>query len=225
MKLFYNKYRELKQENIDESVKLNSENRKKIERMMNYMVSNNISLFEIEILKKDLIGRAIKAENMEINLEDQLGKDQKRFCDSLITSGMKKNYLDLLLLFVRDMMLAIAIFNTIIFVLLGAPREYGIMVGVLLFAGIFAGLMQFVEMKMKAKLGYSKDGKNSKRKVEIFLFVLWFICLLATKRYNMFDTVVLEGNGWGMTSGLLAIAVMVELLNNLYWNAQSKKFN
>lgn len=225
MKLFYNKYRELKQENIDESVKLNSENRKKIERMMNYMVSNNISLFEIEILKKDLIGRAIKAENMEINLEDQLGKDQKRFCDSLITSGMKKNYLDLLLLFVRDMMLAIAIFNTIIFVLLGAPREYGIMVGVLLFAGIFAGLMQFVEMKMKAKLGYSKDGKNSKRKVEIVLFVLWFICLLATKRYNMFDTVVLEGNGWGITVGLLAIAVMMELLNNLYWNAQSKKFN
>lgn len=78
MKLFYNKYRELKQENIDESVKLNSENRKKIEGMMNYMVSNNISLFEIEILKKNLIGRAIEAENMEMDLEDQLGGRSKK---------------------------------------------------------------------------------------------------------------------------------------------------
>lgn len=78
MKLFYNKYRELKQENIDESVKLNSENRKKIEGMMNYMVSNNISLFEIEILKKNLIGRAIEAENMEMDLEDQLGGEIKK---------------------------------------------------------------------------------------------------------------------------------------------------
>lgn len=112
-----------------------------------------------------------------------------------MNSGMKKNRFDLLPLFVRNMVIAIVIFNTIIFVLLGAPREYGIMVGVLLFAGIFAGIMQFVEMKMKGKLGYLKERKNGKMKVEMFLIALWFICLLATKRYNMFNTMVLKGNG------------------------------
>lgn len=49
--------------------------------------------------------------------------------------------------------------------------------------------------------------------------------MLAKKRYNMFDTIVLKGKGWGLTIGLLALAVMIELLNNLYWNVQSKKFN
>lgn len=93
MKILTNAYKKLKQENIDESVKLDRKNRKDIEEMMDYISSHNISLFEIEILKKDLIGMAKEAEEEKSLLKDKLG-DKKIFCDSLIDGTMKKKTLN-----------------------------------------------------------------------------------------------------------------------------------
>ena len=73
MMIFKNAYKELKQENIDNSVKLRRENRLMIEEMMDYITANSIALFEIEILKKDLIGIAMEAETEKVSLMSKLG--------------------------------------------------------------------------------------------------------------------------------------------------------
>jgi len=55
MSILNNNYKKLKQGNIDESVKLKSENRRMIERMMSYLSTRKISLYELEVIKKTLL--------------------------------------------------------------------------------------------------------------------------------------------------------------------------
>ena len=83
MKCLRNDYARLKQDNVDESVKLQYENRRIIERITDYISSKKVSLFELEIIKKDLIGIATEAEIEELTFVDKLGMKEKAFCDSL----------------------------------------------------------------------------------------------------------------------------------------------
>ena len=72
MSILNNNYKKLKQENIDESVKLKSENRRMIERMTSYLSTKKISLYELEVIKKDIIGMAVEAENEGVSLQEKI---------------------------------------------------------------------------------------------------------------------------------------------------------
>ena len=156
MMILKNVYKELKQENIDNSVKLKRENRLMIEEMMEYITANSIALFEVEILKKDLIGIAMEAEMEKVSLKNKLGVSKKEFCDSLLVDAMKKRPFEVVLWWITRIMIAIAILNTFMFVTLGCPDKFGVVLGVLVYACVFIGISEFIELKAKGKYGYDK---------------------------------------------------------------------
>lgn len=226
MMIFKNAYKELKQENIDNSVKLRRENRLMIEEMMDYITANSIALFEIEILKKDLIGIAMEAETEKVSLKSKLGVSKKEFCDSLLKDAMKKNPFEIVLLWITHMMIAIAGFNTMIFLLLGCPNKFGVVLSALVYSCVFIGISEFIELKAKGKYGYDKAGKNRMIKIEGIFLLLWIIyTTIVSPRFDLLDTYILTGNGWKVTGTLLVLTVLIYLFNNFYWNKQSEKYN
>jgi len=226
MKFLSNDYAKLKQDNIDNSVKLKRENRVMIEEMMDYITANSIALFEVEILKKDLIGIAMEAEMEEVSLSNKLGVSKKEFCDSLLVDAMKKRPLEVVLLWITRIMIAIAILNTFMFVMLGCPDKFGVVLSVLVYSCVFIGISEFIELKAKGKYGYDKEGKNRTIKIEGIFLVLWIIhCTTISPRFDLHDTYIFVGNGWIVTGVLLVLTAVIYLFNNYYWNKQSEKYN
>ena len=226
MMILKNAYKELKQENIDNSVKLKRENRLMIEEMMEYITANSIALFEVEILKKDLIGIAMEAEMEGVSLKNKLGVSKKEFCDSLLVDAMKKRPLEVVLLWLTRIMIAIAILNTFMFVMLGCPNKFGVVLSVLVYSCVFIGISEFIELKAKGKYGYDKEGNNRTIKIEGIFLVLWIIhCTTISPRFDLRNTYIFMGNGWMVTGILLFVTIVIWLLNNYYWNKQSEKYN
>ena len=79
MNLLYNDYQKIKQDNKDENARLKPENRKAIERMTEYISYNDVALFELEVIKKDLIGLAAEAEEEGVDFLPKLGMEEKEF--------------------------------------------------------------------------------------------------------------------------------------------------
>ena len=226
MMILKNAYKELKQENIDNSVKLKRENRLMIEEMMEYITANSIALFEVEILKKDLIGIAMEAEMEKVSLKNKLGVSKKEFCDSLLVDAMKKRPFEVLLWWITRIMIAIAILNTFMFVMLGCPNKFGVVLSVLVYSCVFIGISEFIELKAKGKYGYDKDGKNRTIKIEGIFVLLWIVhSAIISPRFDLRDTYIFQGNGWLVTGVLIVITVLIYLFNNYYWNKQSEKYN
>ena len=226
MMILKNAYKELKQENIDNSVKLKRENRLMIEEMMEYITANSIALFEVEILKKDLIGIAMEAELENVSLKNKLGVSKKEFCDSLLTDAMKKRPFEVLIWWITRIMIAIAVLNTFMFVMLGCPNKFGVILSVLVYSCVFIGISEFIELKAKGKYGYDKDGKNRTIKIEGIFVLLWIVhSAIISPRFDLRDTYIFQGNGWLVTGVLIVITVLIYLFNNYYWNKQSEKYN
>lgn len=226
MMILKNAYKELKQENIDNSVKLKRENRLMIEEMMEYITANSIALFEVEILKKDLIGIAMEAEMEKVSLKNKLGVSKKEFCDSLLVDAMKKRPFEVVLWWITRIMIAIAILNTFMFVMLGCPNKFGVVLSVLVYSCVFIGISEFIELKAKGKYGYDKDGKNRTIKIEGIFVLLWIVhSAIISPRFDLRDTYIFQGNGWLVTGVLIVITVLIYLFNNYYWNKQSEKYN
>lgn len=220
MSLLSNNYEILRQENIDESVQLKGENYRMLDRMIQYISAHDIAMFELEILKKDLIGIAKEAELEHVAFEEKIGIPEKEFCDNLLDDSMKKRHMDSIVLLIRDISLGICLWNTLIFLLLGCPRIYGLTLNVLFYAGIMVAFEQIIAKKLKGRDQYNKGKKN---KVIIFivsviLFLIWF-CLPIDKLF------LIRGNGWLISISCIVITSLIYFGNNYYWNRQSKKYN
>lgn len=90
MNLFHNNYSKLKQQNADAIADLSSKNWNHLKKMFEYMSSYNVSLFELEVIKKDLIGATLEADANGIDLNEKIGMDDKEFCDTLLLDALTK---------------------------------------------------------------------------------------------------------------------------------------
>ena len=62
MSLFYNNYKRLVQENNDAYSEIPIKSYKVLDNMFKYLETFEVSLFELEVIKKDLIGLAKEAD-------------------------------------------------------------------------------------------------------------------------------------------------------------------
>lgn len=223
MKIFSNNYDRIRQDNIDESVKLKSENQKKIERMGTYLSSHNVALFELEMMKKDLIGFAKEAEELGVPIEENLGMSQKDFCDSLLDGAMGKNFFDEILLSLRKIMLIVCGLTVSEFLYFGFPKEFGLLFSILFFVSIWTFLSDIVELKIRRRFVYPEDRK---KKVVSYLItgIPLAVLLVAVPFLAKGRIYIFYGNGWAVVAAVLVVTLAVVLLNNLYWNLQSKKY-
>lgn len=223
MKLFENNYYRLRQDNIDESVKLEPENRKEIERMTTYLLSRNVNLFALEMGKKDLIRYAKEAESAGVSIEESLGMSKKELCESLLDREMGENFLGGALLSLRKIALVVCVLTMVEFMFLGFPKKFGLLFSISFMVGIWVFLTEVIALKLRLRRGFFGDRNNNLLPCLMAGIVLGAVCsalgLSSGKWVYMF-----YGNGWALVSAVLAVTLAVVLLNNLYWNLQSKKY-
>lgn len=218
MRLFENDFEKLKQDNIDESVLLKPEDYGTLDRMMTYLASHNVALFELEVMKKDLIGFAKEAEVAGITMEESLGMPEKEFCDSLLDGAMKKNFFDQVMPILRNMLMIVCLFHILDFMFSGCPKNFGLTISTVFFGVVLEFVLGMVEGKLIKRSVYG--GYNANKAVYFIvstaLLALWFL---------MPDNVfVIRGNGWVIALVLAIIMLAGIVLNNVYWNRQSEKY-
>ena len=81
---------QLRKENNELEKELTKENSDLITRMYFYLVSSSLKEIEVEIIRKDLTGIALEAQERGESFADVIGEDYKRFCDELIANGRRK---------------------------------------------------------------------------------------------------------------------------------------
>jgi len=81
----------LRKENNSSEKQLTKENNLILTDMIVYLHSSNLCEYDIEIIRKELIGMAIESQMREENFSNVVGADFKEFCDELIKNGRQKS--------------------------------------------------------------------------------------------------------------------------------------
>lgn len=220
MGILYNAYDILKQENNDESVKLKRDHRLVVERVISYISSKKVSLFELEIIKKDILGLAMEAESEGISLKKKLGVSEKKFAESISLETEGNSMYEQILLLFRRMMLCVCAVYFLMFLISGAPKQYGITLDVVFFGVIIVFLHDYLDKIVETRFIYSENNKKIRRYVSIIEFVgiiIWFQIPI--------DYILIPGNGWIIGIILFVLTLGVHMVNHVYWNKQSEKYN
>lgn len=128
MMLFTNQLHKLELENKDsfQSVQ-NGDSRREIVNMMKYLSASSLSLYQIQIIRKDLIGMAIEGERKGLPLKEVLGSEPKEFCDEIIQNSGEyagwEHFMNLLLEYLQ--MATLFYFIRFIFIS-SAPASFGL---------------------------------------------------------------------------------------------------
>jgi len=221
MSLLYNNYQKIRQDNKDENAKLKPENRKAIERMTEYISYNDVALFELEVIKKDLIGLAAEAEEEDVDFLSKLGMEEKEFCESLLNDAMKKNKFERVLLLARNLSIATCILTTYFCVSTGFPEKFGLVTSMMVTASIFViflELIGFDKLVGKKRVYNAKD----KNKTMVMVVALEWIILL---NVDLPITNLIYGDSKVITGVTILITMIIFLFNSFYWNKQSEKYN
>lgn len=76
----------LQAENFSAESGLGREDKKLVNKMFNYIKKFPISAYDVELIRKDIIGMAEEAEQRGRRLTDMIGTDHKKFCNELIVA-------------------------------------------------------------------------------------------------------------------------------------------
>lgn len=99
----------LKKENKLRKQSLEDTEIKTINRMMKYMWTKRVHVFELEVIHKELIGMALEAKERGETLREVLGSDEKAFCDEMTSSSRKNTFKEYVLMAIVDMSLFMAV--------------------------------------------------------------------------------------------------------------------
>ncbi len=223
MSLFNNNYRRLKNENNKEIEKLSGKNWDPLKRMMEYTASFDVSLFELEVIKKDLIGIAREADSQNEDLTDKLGIPEKEFCDSLIKGIMKRSGWEQIILSVRYVMNLIFLFYAMDFFITGAPFNYGIFLLDVIFAVLCWGSNFVLNRFSISRTVYVPEKKR--KAIVLATFVLWIFVFSPLMIWKGGDFFIVYGNGWVILAVLAVLTALINYGNNYYWDKCSEKYN
>lgn len=223
MSLFNNNYRRLRDENNKEITKLSEKNWEPLKRMMDYTASFDVSLFELEVIKKDLIGIAREADAQNEELEEKIGIPEKEFCQSLIKGIMKRSRWEQVILAVHYVMCLLFLFYTVEFTFMGFPLDYGITLWNLLFA-LLCGCSEFAVYRgILPRTIYMPEKKR--KTIRLLTYVLWLLVVIPLTISGKAEFFIIHGNGWVILALFAALTALVNYGNNYYWDKCSEKYN
>lgn len=88
MTIFTNQLRHLEKENRYTLKQITDKsNRQLVVRMVKYLSASPLPLYQVQVIRKDLIGMALEAEKEHMKLADKIGIETKQFCDEVIKSS------------------------------------------------------------------------------------------------------------------------------------------
>lgn len=220
MRIFNNNYKRIKQENIDESAKLKSENRRMIERMTGYLSTKKISLYELEVIKKDIIGMAVEAENEGVSLQEKIGVSEEEFADSISLETKGNSWIEHCMIIACYTLLIASFIYFFEFAMEGFPENYGITFENLFFIVAIIFYQEVIEKVFLKKFLYSKKRKQINA-ITTLLYMILFGLWIMMPTGELF---VIKGSGLMIGIILLVLTIMMYVGNGIYWNKQSKKF-
>lgn len=224
MGIFYNNYQRLLIENKIELAKLPESDWNVLGRMMEYMSSFRLSRFELEVLKKDLIGMAEEAQLERSTLSDKIGMPEKEFCDRLIESAGKRSIMERMFPFVRNIILVMFLFYTLDWLFEGRPDNFGITSWVFLAAGVIP-VMGLVSPGLEGRSVYLKKWKR--HLAGVFCLVLLIALQASVNVASYFgaqDMFLITGKGTGIFAVLLILLLVGFFGNNYFWDRCSRKY-
>lgn len=228
MGLFRNNYKKLVQENKYAAAELTGKSWVVIDRMFKYLNTFAVSAFELEVIKKDLLGLAKEADIEGIDFKDMIGMPEKEFCDSLVKDGIKPSYIERLLPMLRDMMLVDFIFYALAWKIEGMPRAYGFSADLVVINLTFIAWQYFTIMILQRRKAEYAMARKKKEYVYGFLICLaGFLYVMSgwpLGRSNI-PKFIICGNGSVIFIVLLALLAALFFGNNYYWDKCSEKYN
>ncbi len=226
MSLFYNNYQRLVQENNDAIVQLSGESFKTLQRMFEYLNLYDASLFELEVIKKDLIGVAQEAEMEGADFKDKLGMPEREFCDSLVREGMEHVRWERMILAVRNGMLMFFGFYIFYWLMIdGATADYGIPTSAI-FIGIWCAAWDYMIKYRIRGLGTYRLTDRGKRWLSFGgRMSLMMVYITVLNHMSLKRLFLVRGNGVVLLLVLFLIVAAVFFGNNCYWDKRSEKYN
>ncbi|MEG1256751.1 hypothetical protein [Clostridium sp.] len=87
----------IRKENNTAEKQLSDDNNVVLTDMVVYLHSSNLNEYDIEAIRKDLIGMALESQLRLEDFKESIGEDYKSFCDKLIKNGRKKTKYEIIL--------------------------------------------------------------------------------------------------------------------------------
>ena len=221
MSLFYNNYQRLAQENVDNYQKISNKNRNSLLKMMTYLSSFSISKFDLEILRKDLIGMCQEADSASMSLDDYIGIPEKEFCDSLAQECQQSTILESITLTARTITASLLLLYTIEFMVVGFSNNWGISPSLIILAVIIPSV-EYWGTKLMNRKSYLPQEKKKKFRLG-FASIIFILYLCFCNLTN--EPLLFYGHGRGVFAVLLGLTLIVFLGSNYYWDCKSNKYH
>lgn len=220
MSLFYNNYQRLAQENVDNYQKISTGNRNTLLKMMNYLSSFSISKFDLEILRKDLIGMCQGADSASMSLNDYIGVPEKEFCDDLAKECQQPTILEAITLTARTIMASLFLLYTLEFMVVGFSNNWGISPSLIILV-IVIPIVEYWGTKLMNRKSYLPPEKKKKFRLGFagIIFILYLCSCSLTSEPLLF-----YGHGRLVFVVLLGLTLMIFFGSNYYWDCKSKKY-
>ena len=226
MSLFYNNYKRLVQENNDAYSEIPIKSYKVLDNMFKYLETFEVSLFELEVIKKDLIGLAKEADREGVAFVDKLGVPEKEFCDSLVKDGIRPSHLEHAIPVARTIAVVMFLCYTFFWLWQWMPAEYGVSVFVVemgLAAWLFdCAMLRRLERKRKA---YSFAGADKKKKTfyDLLMGLIIFLIIILELPGNI--EFIIRGDGRVIFFILFMLSIAALFGNNYYWDKRSEEYD
>lgn len=197
--------------------------RKKIVDMVEYLSASPLSLYQIQIIRKDLIGMAAEGERNNLSLPEILGTDPKEFCDEIIQNSDHRAPWEHFMRYLQSILTAYVILYLLKFILLNsAPDTFGFDYCDLawLLICIIGGIILPEHLHRKAAVAAARTGK----------YLEWLLRLLALSSYiwlaksPLSAQFIFQGNGWLILAMILICWGSVVLLMNRHWEKCAMSF-
>lgn len=222
MSLIYNDYQKIRQDNADAIAKISAKNTGAVMKMFRYISAFDVSLFELEVIKKDIIGIVLEADAEEMKIEEKLGVSEKEFCDSLLQNGMNHNLWEKWILRLKNFFLVLFAFYSLDFLAMALTNEWGIPVIDMVYAFVCTILNEIIEQYAIRKCGYREKKVERRIRVVVSLVIIFTFLTMIPQQISLR---LFEGHARLAWLGLLVITVSVYLLNSAYWNRCSKQYD
>lgn len=224
MKILHNKYNIIKQENIEESAKLKLKDRRMIDRMADYLSTKKISLYELEVIKKDIIGMAIEAELEGVLLREKIGVSEKEFVNNISLETKGNSWIERSMIIGYYILFIVSCLYTFEYIMNMFPKNWGVKMISLVF--ILGSLLyqEIIEKIFLKRFLYSNKRKQIKVVTTTIYVIVFSILYISLSLSPIGQLYIVKGNGLILGIILVLLTIMMYVGNSIYWNKQSKKF-
>lgn len=210
----------IRKDNCEQEKSLFIENLTIITDMVVYLHSSDLCEYDIEIIRKDLMGMALEAQLRGEKFSNVIGEDYKSFCNKLISSGDRKSTKKKILnfLFGATIVVGFMLISEILMYLgtsskdilkFHMPITWGFVLSTLLIIVVGYGTIRFI-----TKNSFKLSDQSSRRTINLFgISFMMIFCIIGCIKYFLRNSVIGTINYWYPLIIVAVILIVIKLLD------------